>query len=237
MDEQERGRGRRERELYWHEFCTRNVDPKCVIDFPFEDAGGLNLSRDPDNRLLERLYCFEDHEDDMHLAVGGRRRRVILKVHALLKWRERGEKLFLRASKVTAAKLIYANWNAQTNRYEQEMGSDGLKLVPVSERLQFSWQDAYREGRYDEIEWEWRKQDSMPLREHQDAGSVYALVRATIEIGERIFPRAATVESMQGFNSFYRPWNETTGLHQTNKMLRGGQEVEYEVLTFLLLPV
>jgi len=23
-----------EREKYWLGFCTRNVDPKCVIDFP-----------------------------------------------------------------------------------------------------------------------------------------------------------------------------------------------------------
>jgi len=54
-------------------------------------------------------------------------------------------------------------------------------------------------------------------------------VRATIELGERIFPRAATVQSMKSINSFKRPWYETAGLHQTNKMLRGGQQVEYEV--------
>jgi len=120
-----------EREEYCRAFCTRNIDPKCVIDFPFEDAGGLNLSRNPDNRLLQRLYCFEDHQDDMHVAVGAKRRRVILKVHTLLKWRDRGDKLFLRASKVTAAKFIHANWNAQTASYEQETGRDGLRLVPV----------------------------------------------------------------------------------------------------------
>ena len=66
-----------------------------------------------DERLLERLYCFEDHEDDMHLAVGGRRRRVLLKAHTLLKWRDRGDKLFLRAAKVTAVKVMYAYWNLE----------------------------------------------------------------------------------------------------------------------------
>jgi len=121
------------------------------------------------------------------------------------------------------------SWNTQTKRYEQETGRDGLKLVPVSANLQNSWRDSYRKDRYEEIEWKWRKQDSMPLHEHQDAGSVYALVRATIELGEQMFPRAATVQSMKSINSFMRPWYETAGFRQTNKILRGGQEVEYEV--------
>ena len=58
------------------------------------------------------------------------------------------------------------SWNTQTKRYEQETGRDGLKLVPVSANLQNSWRDSYRKDRYEEIEWEWRKQDSMPLHEH-----------------------------------------------------------------------
>ena len=100
-----------ERTTYWNEFCRREgVTPKCVVDFPFEDnfPQGLKLSRDaPDERLLERMYCFEDLEDDMHLHVGGgKRRRVILKVHTLLKWRDRRKaRLWERASKVTAVKV------------------------------------------------------------------------------------------------------------------------------------
>ena len=68
--------------------------------------GRLNLSGD--ERLLERLYCFEDHEDDAHQLLGGERRRVILKVHTLLKWGDRGDKLYLRAVKVTAVKVLLA---------------------------------------------------------------------------------------------------------------------------------
>ncbi len=45
-----------ERWQYWHEFCTHDVDPKCVLDFPFVDHGGLELSENaPDDRMLERL--------------------------------------------------------------------------------------------------------------------------------------------------------------------------------------
>jgi CHAT domain-containing protein len=99
-----------ERRAYWREFCRRDVAPTCVLDFPFADHGAdhgrLNLSGD--ERLLERLYCFEDHEDDAHQLLGGERRRVILKVHTLLKWGSRGNKLYQRAVKVTAAKVLLA---------------------------------------------------------------------------------------------------------------------------------
>ena len=87
---------------YWREFCKRNVAVTSVLDFPFADAvvpWGLNLSGD--ERLLERIYCFEDREDDTH-----RLRRVILKVHTLRKWGARGEELYLRATKVTAVKVM-----------------------------------------------------------------------------------------------------------------------------------
>ena len=99
-----------ERRAYWREFCRRDVAPTCVLDFPSAyygaDHGRLNLSGD--ERLLERLYCFEDHEDDAHQLLGGERRRVILKVHTLLKWGSRGDKLYQRAVKVTAVKVLLA---------------------------------------------------------------------------------------------------------------------------------
>jgi hypothetical protein len=94
---------------YWREFCERvrqrDVAPTRVLDFAYTDRGheGLNLS--PENRLLERLYCFEDRKDDIHL------RRVILKVHTLHKWGERVDQLHKRTSKVTAVKFLYADWN------------------------------------------------------------------------------------------------------------------------------
>lgn len=101
----------KDRKTYGREFCKRDMLPTCVFDFPYEDLGpnGLDLFREgPDNRLLERLYCFEDYQDDTHECVGGKRRRVLLKVHTLNKWCDRGEKLYLRATKVTAVKVIYA---------------------------------------------------------------------------------------------------------------------------------
>jgi len=222
-----------ERMVYWREFCERNVTATCVADFPYEDQGGLGLAKEPvDERLLERIYCFEDLEDDTHVVLGGRRRRVLLKVHTLLKWRERGDKLFERAAKVTAAKVMYAYWNPERKMFEQEQGKGAwLKLLPVSESLQDTWRSAYTAGRRAEIEWEWRKPGSVPAAEGKatpEVSAVYDEVRAAIKMGEELFPKGSTVgdKAMQGYHS---AWKETHGVYQTNKMLRGGQVVEYEV--------
>ncbi len=206
-----------ERRQYWREFCKRDVAPTCVLDLAYADHGGLELSPDnPDDRLLERLYCFEDREDDAHQLPGGRRRRVILKVHTLRKWRERGDKLYERVSKVTAVKFMYAYWNTHSQMFEME-GQSELKLLPVSEQLQDTWRDTYRRKRYGEIEWEWRKAGSMPSAD-ADTGTgevkrVYDEVRAVIKLGEGMFPRGATAtdKSMQGYHS---PWKETHGVFQ-----------------------
>jgi hypothetical protein len=202
-----------------------------VLDFAYTDRGrgGLNLSSG--DSLLERLYCFEDLEDDKHL------RRVILKVHTLRKWGERGDKLYERASKVTAVKFLYADWNPSPF-----VGQDGilfktkfvmnqrseLKLLPVSEKLQEQWRDLYRKERYHELEWEWRNPDSMPSADtgikndgssllRCEVNQVYNEVRAAIELGEGLFHRGAMVtdKCMQGYDGLsYSPWKEVKGLYQ-----------------------
>jgi CHAT domain-containing protein/tetratricopeptide (TPR) repeat protein len=207
-----------ERWQYWHEFCKRDVAPKCVLDFGYTDRGrgGLNLL--PDDKLLERVYCFEDLEDDMHLLLGGERRRVILKVHTLRKWRQREDKLYERASKVTAVKVMYAYWNANTKMFEMDRQSE-LKILPVSKTLVEKWRDSYHHNRYDEIEWEWRIPDSMPSLDHDkgdgEVKRLYDEVRAAIKLGERMFHRGAkaTDKCMQDHDS---PWQEVTGVVQVS---------------------
>jgi hypothetical protein len=93
------------------------------------------LVRDRGRDRLLGLYYFEDREDHAHQLLGGRRRRVILKVHTLRRWRERGDKLYERASKATAVKFMYAYWNTYTKTFEMDRKSE-LKLLPVSEQLQ-----------------------------------------------------------------------------------------------------
>ena len=67
----------------WLQFCQQvaegSATPSCVIDFPYADAGGLNLQGDA--RLLERMYCFHDPLD-----MNPTRRLVVVHVHTLLLW-------------------------------------------------------------------------------------------------------------------------------------------------------
>ena len=165
----------------------------------------LVASSPEDERLLERLYCFEDYEHNAHLAVGGRRRRVLVKAHTLLKWRDRGNKLFLRAAKVTAVKVMYAHWNPDMRMFEQEKGS-WLKLLPVSKSLQDGWREFYQGKRFADIEWESSTPGSIPAAEDKTAAKVrqvYEQVRAAIQMGERLFPKGATLEhgAMKGCHS------------------------------------
>ena len=106
-----------------------------------------------------------------------------------------------------------------------------MKLLPVSKSLQDGWRRSYKEGRYADIEWEWSKRESIPSGEDRAAGEVrqvYDEVRESIKMGEKLFPKGATPghTSMKGYHS---QWKETNGVFQTNKMLRGSHEVEYEV--------
>ena len=61
----------------------------------YEEEDTLYRGRMDAKRLFERIYCFEDCEDDTHHLLGGRRRRVLLKVHTLREWGDRGDKLYL----------------------------------------------------------------------------------------------------------------------------------------------
>ena len=234
-----------EREDYWREFCRRKesmIRTTCIIDFPYADIGPhdslmpttyeedngeerfkLNLSGD--NRLLERLYCFEDLGDmcEDHV-VKGKRRRVILKVHTLRKWGERGNELFLRADKVTSVKVTYAYFDPQQNQFFMETGRhNSLQLLPVSRRPRERWQDLYRNDRSSEIEWQWRTTGSIPSFEDKAASQRYNEVRAAIRMGEdSVFPRGATPESMVKNDPcwWYRQWFECNNISLTNQTLR-----------------
>ena len=115
--------------------------------------------------------------------------------------------------------VIYAYWNAEKGMYEQETGAlkddnPELKLVPVADGLRQGWREAFRKERFGEIEWEWKKAGSIPGGEDKKDPRVaerYAQVSAAIRMGESIFPRGATEESMQGYHS---GWKETHGVFQ-----------------------
>jgi len=70
---------------YWEKFCDRvqqsKIEPRCIIDFAYTDAGYLNLTGNA--RLLERAYCFVDTCDPEREW-----RQLVVHVHSLSKWAE-----------------------------------------------------------------------------------------------------------------------------------------------------
>lgn len=156
----------------WKKFCAKagkkvpTVVPTCVIDFPFADDGGLNLQGD--NRLLERMYCFRDTEENS---------RVVLHVHTLLPWGERGTKTLQgRAAKVTSVNVRHA---AKTTAFfEQEGGGLSVGIVPVLPKLKHQWRKLWNDGSGANLEWRWEDAQSRPLSEdrQQHATTSYAEV-------------------------------------------------------------
>jgi hypothetical protein len=141
-------RGARQVTFYdWTKFCenARNgvVTPTCVIDFPYADKepGGLNL--DKNQRLLERMYCFKDQNEDT---------RVVLHVHTLLPWVQRLNTVpGKRASRVTSVNVRHAH--RVPGKFKQEGVS--MHLVPVAESIRCNWRKRFSQGRGNSLEWSW----------------------------------------------------------------------------------
>jgi hypothetical protein len=112
-----------------------------------------------------------------------------------------------------------------------------MKLLPVSDQQQNTWRDAYRQKRYGEIEWEWRKAGSMPSADPETGSGevkrVYDEVRAAIKLGEGMFHRGATAtdKSMQGYHS---GWKETHGVFQVLPLFLSVYPARFPPSLFLL---
>ena len=149
----------------WKKFCAKagkkvpTVVPTCVMDFPFADDGGLNLQGD--DRLLERMYCFKDTEKDS---------RVVLHVHTLLPWGERGLRTLKdRAAKVTSVNVRHAV--KTTGKFEQEGGKLSVGIVPVAPKLKYEWRKAWTDQRGASLEWRWEDAKSFPASEDRRQAS------------------------------------------------------------------
>jgi len=221
----------------WSEFFKSEVRLTCILDFPYGGERALNLPTHPnDMRLLERLYCFEDCEDEFAVKKGARRlRRVILKVHTLHLWRDWGNKPSERTSKITSIKVMYVNYSNQKGCFEQETGRHFLQLLPVSRvnAVEVSWQIAYQKGHLVEIEWEWRKLGSIPFCEDPSdlyTALIYDQVRKKIQQAEEIFQPSPLKAYKKSFNrTDGQQVHYQKGIWQSNSMIRGAHEVEYEV--------
>jgi hypothetical protein len=187
----------------------------------------MNLNKD--EWLLERAYCFEDFDDPANTSLT-EPRRVVLHVHTLLKWCDRNKdnlKPQKRVNKLTSVNVRFAY---RVKHYQEEDGCSSLTLVPVCEKLFKEWRVLFQGGarEYDKMEWEWRKDDSMPRLEDTSSAAVYDVynqVRSTIALGQRLFHD----KSMKNTNLWHQPYGEKDGTHTSNTNLRGEEELEYDV--------
>uniref|UniRef100_A0A7S0YXX7 Protein kinase domain-containing protein n=1 Tax=Hemiselmis tepida TaxID=464990 RepID=A0A7S0YXX7_9CRYP len=209
----------------WCAFCDRvaagQVTPTCVMDFPYQDRvpGGLQLEGDA--VLLERMFTFNDP-----MALGGAgaaavkgARRVVVKVHTLLRWVDRQKvKKADRCLAATSVNVRHVTKKPGESRYEQEKG--GKQIVPVSNQLIRGWRVLFLQGKGSQIEWRRDKEGDVPSL---DAGAKdrYDAVRKVLALGETISGKAI----------------DTFSLSQTMKNVRGGSEFEVVGLSEDLHPL
>ena len=139
----------------WKKFCgdvrRKRMVPTCVIDFPYTDGNSL---QDP---LLERMYCFKGADED---------RRVVLHVHTVLPWCNRGAEPKKRATKVTSVNVRHAEGKGGV--FKQEKGDVSMGVLPVADKLKYSWKTLLKEGKGARLEWQWGTATSMPAGEKND---------------------------------------------------------------------
>ncbi|KAJ1480294.1 hypothetical protein T484DRAFT_1901334 [Baffinella frigidus] len=144
----------------WKKFCgdarRKRVVPTCVIDFPFSDNQSLDVA------LLERMYCFKGVDDA---------RRVVLHVHTVLPWSDRGTDARTRAIKVTSVNVRHADKRGRV--FKQEKGDVSTWIVPFDDRLKYEWRTLLEEGKGAQLEWQWGASKSMPASEIQNLLSTY----------------------------------------------------------------
>ena len=192
----------------WLQFCQRvaegSATPSCVIDFPYADSGRLNLQGDA--RLLERMYCFHDPSDTDPSC-----RLVVLHVHTLLPWGDR--KKWTAASRLQVATSVnarHATRVAAGGAWVQERCK--FHVVPKSRNLP-AWQTLYSSPRRSEIVWRPHTVGSVPPGD-PGVDWMYEKIREVIQAGDTLCSHAQL----------------TKNLYETQMAMRGGGEVEYEIM-------
>jgi hypothetical protein len=193
----------------WWDFVDRVVEGRArassVLIFPFADnvTGGLNLSGDA--RLLEKMYCFHDPEAGAPTDF-----LVVVHVHTLRTWGERTMWAAKRLDEATSVNIRHAK-RGPDGKWKQERGK--FYVVPKSTDLNTNWRSFVAEDKKCEIVWNPYDSSSLP---HGDQGeeAEYLKVREIIKVGDSLCHSTTLSYS----------------LRQTQTTMRGGTEVEYEVV-------
>jgi hypothetical protein len=146
----------------WLGFCSKvdngQAQASCVIDFAYEDRGGLNLMGD--QRLVERMYCFHDQ----HTRAPDQKLTVV-HAHTVIPW---GVRLATPApvmmNEITSVNARHANKCNGTFVQEQAKHF----IVPGSKNLQYQWRGYFSSGKKHVLVWRLDKKGSIPSMEHSN---------------------------------------------------------------------
>ena len=187
------------------------IQPKRIIDFPYRDTHGLQLT--PDQALFERAWIFEVHGMDSHT-------RLILHGHTFLKWKDREIKY--PEPQKRDEKITSVNWRLATRKSSQsewQQDSQGDTILPRHKDLK-KWKNYFpNETKHKEIEWEWR-QGSLPQKEDKDDCTAQSYKKIGVLLGLTQAMRIV----------------ETSSVRQTNRQIRGGKEEANEIEEHRLEP-
>jgi len=198
----------------WNDFCQQvrvgKASPSCVIDFAYSDRTELNLTGN--NRLLERMYCFHDPHCGPCTQL-----LVVIHAHTLMTWGDR-----LAASNP----VLLSEFTAVNARHASKVGSNVFQqeikkcyIVPGSKKLA-NWQSLFLKGQGAGLTWVLDKRGTIPRLEDKKFASLYHDVRTVISIGETLCSQVTVTHSLK----------------HTQKVMRGGQTIEYEYIVAGIAP-
>ena len=169
----------------WKKFCTdarkKQMVPTCVIDFPYSDNNSLKPP------LLERMYCFKGVDDDW---------RVVLHVHTLLPWCDRGTEPKKRAKRVTSVNVRHAERKGGV--FKQDQSHVSVKILPVADNLKHRWKTMWEDGKGARLEWQWGTAKSMPVDEKKNMTATVSAYDEVLSPTTEVFLRAIA--------TFYTSW-------------------------------
>jgi len=192
----------------WENFCKRvergDSHASCVVDFCYSDGQRLKGK----DRQLERAYCFHDPA-----TASADELLVVIHVHTTQRWDDRrkqaaGGKL----EKITSVNVRHAFKPRHARDFKQEASNQSLRVVPGNKKLANGWRGMPER----EIEWAMKgdgRPSSVPPLD-RDFTRRYEGVARVISKGEELCRDATLAHS----------------LAETQTMMRGGEEVEYEVV-------
>jgi len=219
---------------YWEKFCDRvqqgKIEPRCIIDFAYTDAGYLNLAGNV--QLFMRAYCFVDTCDPEREW-----RQLVVHVHTLSKWVETTsihpqERV---KERITSVNVRHANKVDVNGSYKQENGEQSYGVVPVSSDLRRNWRQLFKDGNFSQMQW---GTDPLNLPKGEDQHNfrvkgIYTQLQKVIKLGESLFKSHPVAQAWTTADNISHFNNQLTNAPLNRTPLRLSRaSLEFEIVAF-----